>query len=283
MAERTHHAGEQEAARLQDAARDAPDWAAPTSVVIAGWTGHAVAGSRGSEPAIARAIRGLQATAGNGAVAQLLATASSRRPVVPAPTRSVHTEADGAASPAVGAREATVQRAGAPTPGPSWTKIGPPSPSSFSVSGTLRQVATALEARTEAGATITSSALDSETYEPENGTERITAARFTVNQKVELPAWSDKGAATKNQQAEWDRFSAAIKSHEDGHVATDKKSYANAHTKILGKTPTDGNTTWGNLDTQAKTDNDAFDAANDHGRSAGTAINANIDEVTKVP
>lgn len=283
MTERTRLGGDPGAAQQQEATLGTREPAAPTAAVLGSRSGHALASSRASHPAFARAIGVLQGTAGNGAVARLLATASSTRPVAPAATRSVGAEGDGTASPAIGEGAATAQRAGAPTPGPSWTKIGPATSSSFSVSGTLREVATALAARPEAGSTTTYSDLDQETYAPPDGEDRITAARFTVFQEVALPTWSDKGAATTKQQAEWNRFSAAIKAHEDGHVATDRKSYANAHRKIKGQTPTDGDTIWKGLDEQAKKDNKAFDTATDSGRNTGTNINANIDEVTKVP
>jgi len=305
MAERARLTGEQETAPREDAGRDTPDWASPTTALVGGWTGHALAGSRGAGPAIGRAIASLQATAGNGAVVQLLASGfSTHHPAAPERQQATHAAASReAANPGAANTRPVVQAAddetpipaageevgavplggGAPTPGPSWTKIGPPKPASFTVSGTLRQVATALEARPEAGATITSSDLDRETYAPQGGQERITAARFTVFQTVELPTWTDRATATANQQAEWNRFSAAIAAHEAGHVATDKKSYSNAHTKILRTTPAEGDTTWKNLDDKATKDNQTFDAGNDHGRKAGTNINANIDEVTKVP
>lgn len=284
MTERVLVPGDPQAARSDDACREALDRAVPTAAVIGGWTGHALAASRGTGPALGRAIGQLQARAGNGAVAQLLSAHSPVRSAGPAaPHPSTTAVNDGAPGAARTEGIVAVQRAGPPTPGPSWTKIGPPKPASFSVSGTLREVATALEARKEAGATITNSDLARETYEPPEGEERITAARFTVFQTVELPVWTDKSAATANQQAEWDRFSVAIAAHEAGHVATDKKSYANAHAKIKGQTPGAGDTTWKNLDTKAKEDNDAFDVATKNGKSTGTGINANIDEVTKVP
>ena len=284
MTERAHLAGELETARPQEAARDSRDLAAPTAAVIGGWTGLGVAGSRGSGPALGRAIGNLQATAGNGAVAQLLATASSTRPARHPAVRSVAARAEGTAGPAVGPGTVTAQRAGAPTPGPSWTKVGPPTPSTFAVSGTLRQAATALAARKEAGATISGpSVLDTETWAPPDGEERITAARFEVPLLVELPTWTDKGAATRNQQAEWDRFHGAIAAHEAGHVAKDRTVYANAHTKALRKTPAQGDELKAKLDAQSDKDNKAFDSATNHGQNTGTIINANIDEVTKVP
>jgi len=59
-------------------------------------------------------------------------------------------------------------------------------------------------------------------------------------------------------------------------------AYANAHTKIKGKSPADGDAEFEKVTNQANTDNDTYDTANDHGRKEGTTINPNIDEVTKV-
>lgn len=107
---------------------------------------------------------------------------------------------------------------------------------------------------------------------------------MTVSQVVELPDWDGKASATQNQRTEWDRFKAAITAHEDGHVATDVKSFAGAHTKILAKkTIAESNTAFDTIVTQAETDNATFDTNTDHGRNTGTKINPNIDEVTKVP
>lgn len=327
MTERMQLDSEPEPARARDQTVEPADATAPLAAVIraraslplapggGGTPGPPLARARGATPAFGRAIVRLQGTAGNAAVARLLAgraathhreaqarvhaapTAISEAPVNAAstvaaslptswapPSLSVQTEDGDAPAPAAATESgAEPMGGGAPPPGPSWTKVGPPTRSSFAVSGTLREVATALEARKEAGSTTPTPTMDTETWTPESGEERITAARVTVTQVVDLPSWTDKAAATANQQAEWNRFSGAISTHEDGHVATDRKSFANAHAKILRKTPADGDAELAKVDTKAKADNDAYDVATGSGKSQGTDINANIDEVTKVP
>ena len=111
---------------------------------------------------------------------------------------------------------------------------------------------------------------DTDTWEPPGGTEKVTAARVTVDQVMELPSWSDKSSATKNQQAEWDRFFAAITTHENGHVAIDKTSFAGTHSKMVGQTPADATKKADAVEAQAKTDNDTYDTGNDHGLKQGT-------------
>jgi hypothetical protein len=254
--------------------------------------------ARGGVPAIGRAIDGLQASAGNGAVARLFGGAASSRhreghaqvhaartsttaPVVQASPDDEAAPED--VNPTGGDTGPVALGAGAPTPGPSWTHIGPPSNTTYDVSGTLRNVANTVAARTEAGSETATPTSDTDTWTPDGGTEKILAARVTVDQVVELPNWTDKANATTNQQAEWDRFYAAIKTHEAGHVSTDKTSFAGAHSKMVGKSPGDGDKALDAVEAQAKTDNETYDTTTKHGLTQGTGINPNIDEVTKVP
>lgn len=258
---------------------------------------------RGGGHAVGRAVDALHASAGNAAIAGLFAGRSAGserggqpqvragrsetidRPVVQA---SLDDEA-GAEGMSEGEASlpdetgATELGTGAPAAGPSWTKVGPPTSGSFSVSGTLREVANTLAARPEAGSETATSSRQLETWTPDGGSEEVIAARVTVKQEVELPTWTDRGKATRNQQAEWDRFHAAITTHEAGHVSTDKTSFAGTHSAMIGKSPADADTELTNADTKATTDNKAYDTTTNSGLNQGTGINANIDEVTKVP
>ena len=266
--------------------------AGPTYREVPGaWSAVTDAGRRGGHPGFRGSISRLQAAAGNAAVASLLASrpgeARATRRVGPtlrhAGEGDVPGSEPGSAAPlGTDAPTQLDEPGGAPAPPiptTSFTKVGPPTKSSYTVSGTLRQAADAVAARKEAGATITTPDLVS----ADNGT-RMTQAQVTVTQVVELPEWDGKASATQNQRTEWDRFKAAITTHEAGHVATDVKAFAGAHTEILAKkTVTESNTEFNTITTQADTDNATFDTTTDHGRNAGTKINPNIDEVTKVP
>jgi len=267
--------------------------------------GRAQEPGRGGSPAVGRAIGGLQASAGNGALAALLGgvsgtghatgqaqvragrtaiagrTDTTVQPVVqrefdddPAPDGEVATSADATA---------TALADKPPTPGPSWTHVGPPSNSSYDVSGSLRAVANAVAGRTEAGSVTTTPTKDTETWAPDGGADKVTAARVTVDQVMELPTWTDKSKATPDQQTEWDRFKTAITTHETGHVSKDKTSFAGTHATKVGQAPADSNTRFDSVVAQAKTDNETYDTATQHGLTQGTGLNPNIDEVTKVP
>lgn len=270
----------------------------PTAAVFDA-AGRAREPGRGGAPAVGRAIDGLHASAGNGAIARLFEGAATNRhrqrqaqvraarsgttdqPVVQASLVD-ELAPDGAAATASDS-SLSVQAAGGQVHGPSWTHVGPPSNSTYDVSGTLRDVANAVAARTEAGSVKATPSSDTDTWTPDGGDEKIIAARVTVDQVVELPSWTDKSNATANQQAEWDRFHAAITTHEAGHVATDKTSFAGASSKMVGQTPSDGEAKLDAIAAQATTDNDTYDTTTKHGLTQGTGINPNIDEVTKVP
>ena len=144
-------------------------------------------------------------------------------------------------------------------------------------------MATAIAARTEAGSVTATPSWQPQTWTPDGGTEEVISAQVKVGQVVELPVWSDKSSATKNQQAEWDRFHAAITTHEAGHVAKDVAAFKGVHSKMLKKTESDADKELDTAIAQAKTDNDTYDTGNHRGIDQGTGINANIDEVTKVP
>ena len=178
---------------------------------------------------------------------------------------------------------ATELGGGAPAANPSFTKVGPPTNTTYSVSGSLRTVATAIGARPEAGSVKVTPDSKVQSWTPDGGTETVISAQVTVDQEVELPVWSDKANATKNQQAEWDRFHAAITTHEAGHVGKDKTAFAGVHSKMLKKTEADADTEFNTAVAQAKTDNKAYDTSTNSGITQGTGINPNIDEVTKVP
>jgi hypothetical protein len=270
-----------------------PDLAARSTSgeVRGGWGAVTGTGRRGGHPGLRGSVSRLQAAAGNAAVAGLLGARASDARGTRRVGPTLHHAADadvlgsepGTAAPLGTDAPAQLDEPGqapaTPAPTTSFTKVGPPSNSTYTVSGTLRQAAEAVGARREAGATVTSPDLVS----ANNGT-RMTQAQVTVTQAVQLPEWDGKASATQNQRAEWDRFKAAITTHEAGHVATDVKAFAGAHTRILAKrTLAESNTEYDTIVTRADTDNETFDTNTDHGRNAGTTINPNIDEVTKVP
>lgn len=257
--------------------------------VPAAWRAVAGAGRRGGHPGLRGSVFRLQSEAGNAAVAGLVGARADARSTRRVGSTLLHSgdadvpgsEPGPAVPPETDAPTPLDNDAAAPAPTSSFTKVGPPTKSGYTVSGTLREAANAVAARPEAGATITAPSLNPDLRIAGGWPAHV---QVTVTQAVVLPEWDGKASATQNQRNEWDRFKAAITAHENGHVAVDKTSYANAHGKIRAKkTRAEASTEFDTIATQDDTDNDTFDTTTDHGRNAGTNINPNIDEVTKVP
>lgn len=231
----------------------------------------------GLEP-IETGLLELQARAGNEAVASLVAGRAALRPgtaMVGTIQRADEDDAGGGGDLVEGDLGSDVSELGTGglQAGPSYTKVGPPTRSTYAVSGSLADAANTIAARTEAGSETSTPSLDTDTNED---TKRILAARVQVAQAVELPSWSDRAEGTPSQQAEWDRFSAAITTHENGHVAKDVAVWTGAHRKIVGKSEDDGNTTFDAISTAADKANDDYDTATAHGINQGTGIDPNV-------
>ncbi len=155
--------------------------------------------------------------------------------------------------------------------GASSTTVGPPTRSTYSVSGSLQDAADTVAGRTEAGSETSTPSMDTVT---DNG--RILSVKVTVAQAIELPSWADRASGTAAQQAEWDRFSGALSKHEDGHVQKDVKAWTGAHTKIAGKLEDAGNAAFDKISNAADQANADYDTATDHGRNQGTIIDPNV-------
>lgn len=162
--------------------------------------------------------------------------------------------------------------------GTSSTTFGPPTNSTYSVSGTLLEAADAIAARPEAGLTTSTPALDTDT-----ANDKVTAARVTIAEAVELPVWTDKAKGNPQQQAEWDRFAVAIGAHEAGHVQRDRASWTSAHARLVGKPVADANTAFDKISAAADATNAQYDTTTANGKNQGTTINPHLGTVTKVP
>ena len=84
---------------------------------------------------------------------------------------------------------------------------------------------------------------------------------------------SGYGAATKAEQAEWDRFLAALGTHEDGHTALVTSGYTGIAEAMAGKTEAAGNRLWNAAVAKVSAANVKYDATTQHGVTQGTDIN----------
>ena len=167
----------------------------------------------------------------------------------------------------------------APTPTTSATNIVV-SDTKFSVSGEFATMAANLAARTEAGS-VTSQVSDIY-LEPIPGPVKL--ANITVTETRSLPNWVDRGKPTAEQTAEWDRFFAALSSHEQSHIDIDTKAFTGIHSKCIGVSEETANKRIDAAIAAADTANTEFDTKTDHGRNNGTKIDTNVGAGTiKVP
>ena len=217
---------------------------------------------------VARLIGDLEERAGNEAVGRLVEAA-------PATARSGGTtvEEERTVGPAVDVAPEDVTELGteeAPPPTRSGTDFRVEADDPIVVTGTLRQAAHQLMARTEAGSVTSQVADVGYVASAETGRTRIVAV--TVIETLRMPVWADREERPPAEQAEWDRFYAALLAHEREHIAIDRRHLDNLHRRCLRKTVAEMDDEIDRATAAADTENRDFDTTTDHGRNAGTRI-----------
>jgi hypothetical protein len=104
-----------------------------------------------------------------------------------------------------------------------------------------------------------------------------TSATLKVMQVMTLPTWAERGKQCPEIQKAWDDFAAALRSHEDGHVAIDNQQFAAAHRRFVGKAASATQTESDQLRQDVQNAQDAYDTRTDHGRNGtpSTTIDLN--------
>jgi predicted secreted Zn-dependent protease len=108
-----------------------------------------------------------------------------------------------------------------------------------------------------------------------NGT-KVTKADVNVSIAVEMPSWPGASGLGQNAKAEWLRFFAALKAHEQGHVSVAQKGFAGADRKLIGKPIGTVDKAFKTIVDGVQTCGDKYDAATDHGRKKGTELDDSI-------
>ena len=100
---------------------------------------------------------------------------------------------------------------------------------------------------------------------------------FTVTLRGELinriPEWDDRSSATATAQAEWDRFIAKLKAHEECHVEIAKTAFLALQASYPGTKITEVNSKFTKAKADLKKKQDELDDAShtDHGKKTGVA------------
>ncbi|MDY6834813.1 MAG: DUF922 domain-containing protein [Chloroflexota bacterium] len=122
---------------------------------------------------------------------------------------------------------------------------------------------------------------------------------WSIAAQILLPTWDGYGQASDAAKAEWDRYVAALKDHEDGHVQVAEDTLANMSPPPqttftatgTGTTPEDAianaHANMVNVDQQIEQErqrilnkidqaSDQYDKGTDHGTTQGATLNTNV-------
>jgi predicted secreted Zn-dependent protease len=148
------------------------------------------------------------------------------------------------------------------------TTYSGPTQRTYTVSGSLSDAVDAIVQREEAGKTTWQV---SYTYQPgDDG--NIASVEFTCAFAIEMPVWSGYSSATPEEQAEWDRFYAALDAHEQGHVQIAQYIMDTADPFFVGSPTSDADRIFQELLTTLQSQSDAFDTDTNHGINTGCTI-----------
>jgi len=91
-------------------------------------------------------------------------------------------------------------------------------------------------------------------------------ADLRVTQTLTMPKWVERDRQPANRQRAWDAFVRALETHEQGHVAINRREFANAHRRFIGKTADETPRLSDELRREVTNVQNAVDLQTDHGR-----------------
>lgn len=113
-------------------------------------------------------------------------------------------------------------------------------------------------------------------YDYETSGDVLSTTAVTVKMRVTMPRWSGYGTARQAERDEWDRFCAALRTHEQGHIGLVHERLAGIDARLVGKSVDEATRAWQNeLDT-LRSASDSYDDTTDHGRNQGTIIDVSV-------
>jgi predicted secreted Zn-dependent protease len=100
----------------------------------------------------------------------------------------------------------------------------------------------------------------------------VSDASVTVRTRVTMPQWSGYASASQSEKDEWDRFCAALRAHEQGHLSIVSDQLSGVDARLVGLSSDAARDAWNDALAALGAASDAYDVATDHGRNQGTVI-----------
>jgi len=113
-------------------------------------------------------------------------------------------------------------------------------------------------------------------YTADTADGALASVAVTVMTKVTMPQWSGYANASQPEKDEWDRFCAALRAHEQGHLDLVTSQLSGIDERLVGCSTSDASAAWTNALGELTSASNDYDASTDHGRSQGTVIDTSF-------
>ena len=104
----------------------------------------------------------------------------------------------------------------------------------------------------------------------------VTGGTLTVDLEVLVPAWGRRSDANDAVRGEWDRWSEALMTHENGHANLAYQYLDNFEDSLIGKTTDEAWAAFAQVQTDLQQASDGYDSSTNHGINQGTTLDTSI-------
>ena len=104
----------------------------------------------------------------------------------------------------------------------------------------------------------------------------VTSGTLTVDIEVLVPAWAKRSDANDAVRGEWDRWSAALMTHETGHYDLAYRYLDNFEDTLRGMPKDDAWAAFEQVKRDLQAASDGYDSSTNHGISQGTTLDTSI-------
>lgn len=152
--------------------------------------------------------------------------------------------------------------------------VGPVAESSYAVeASSLADVAAVIGGRPEAGHVDWAPSLE---FHQTGGT--IDRVVITVGITLDMPSWTPPSTMLPKARAEWTRWYAALRAHEQGHIDLVHEVFDGLAQRILGKRVRTGDQLFETARTSLARKSRAYDTRTGHGTKQGTVMDVSIEQ-----